>query len=107
MDDTQSHSTPIHSSWQKRTMTFMTKKWQPSSMALNVADHTSLVPTTQSWSEQTIKTSNTSVNHKKSWVDKPDGWSSSKTSITTLTISLATQTPLPISSPDEKTLMRG
>src|SRR5258708_14242505 len=45
MDDTQLHFTPVLSSPQKRTTMFTTKKWQPSFMDSNVADHISLVPT--------------------------------------------------------------
>src|SRR5258708_8461841 len=104
MDDTQSHSTPVHSYQQKRTMTSTIKKWQPSSMVSNVADHISLAPTTQLWSEQTIRIYNTAVNHKKSQVDNPNGWSSSMTSITISIISLSISIPYRTSSPHLQTL---
>ncbi len=80
MDDTQLLSTHVHSSQQKRITTSMIKKWQPSSTDSNVAAHTFSVLIIQLWSTQTIKTYNTSANHKKLRATKPDGWSSSKIS---------------------------
>src|SRR5216684_4387134 len=76
MGNTLSLSTPVLSFLQKRTMTYMIKKWQPSSMDSNVAIHTSLALITQLWSAQTTKTCSTSANHRKSQAAKPNGWNS-------------------------------
>src|SRR5258708_22406491 len=107
MDEILLLSPPTPLSPQKKTMTSTTKKRQPSFMDSNVAVHTSEEPIIQLWSKQTIKTYNTSDNHRKSQADKPNGWNSSKTSTTISNTSSDTPTPLPTFSPTEKTLMRG